>query len=49
MKATVKIEKVSENGSTITITAECETVDEVQQITKACREYTQIKKVFGVF
>lgn len=50
MKATVKIEKISENGSTINIIADCDNVTEIEDVVKALREYTPMKKkVFGVF
>jgi hypothetical protein len=49
MKATVKIEKIGENGSTIRIIAECDSVTEVQEITQSLREFTPRAKIFGVF
>lgn len=49
MKATVKIEKVSSNGSRLIIDVQCDTVDEVQEITRVCKGYAPRVKFLGLF
>jgi len=49
LKAKVKIEKIGSNGSSIRIEADCDTVEEVQEITKVCRGYAPRQKILGLF
>lgn len=47
MKATVKIEKISSNGSRLVIEATCDTVSEVEEVTRVCKGYAPRQKLFG--
>jgi hypothetical protein len=49
MQATVKIEKIEENGSSIRISAICDTVAEVEEITRTLKQYAPRTKIFGLF
>jgi len=49
MKAKIKIEKISSNGSRMVIEAECDTPAEMEEITRVCKGYAPRKRIFGIF
>lgn len=49
MKAKVKIEKVSQNGSRMIIEAECNDAAELEEVTRVCRGYAPRPRLLGVF
>jgi hypothetical protein len=49
MKAKIRIEKVSNNGSRMIIEAECDTPAELEEITRVCKGYAPRPRILGIF